>query len=110
MYIRHCRKGSPLELTMGNTQNTDRNETMQRDANEHAPHWNMRQDKTNQQQTLQNKQWIIELQFTQHTIHYSNGKQYYTSLQHEYNRRGADVQKYEKKYIAGYKWQCESVP
>ena len=26
------------------------------------------------------KKWIIELQFTQHTIHYSNGKQYFTSL------------------------------
>ena len=58
----HCRKGSPLEVTEGNTRITDEKEMMQRDANKHAPHWTTRQDKTNQQQTLQNKQRIIKLQ------------------------------------------------
>ena len=51
-----CRKGSLLELTDGNTLNTDGWGTMQGDANEHFPHWTTRQDTTNQQQTLQKQQ------------------------------------------------------
>ena len=51
-----CCKGSPLELTEGYTQITDGKEMMQRDVNEYTLHWTTRQDKTNPQQKLQNKQ------------------------------------------------------
>ena len=54
--LRRGRKGSLLELTDRNTLNTDGWGTMQGDANEHFPHRTTRQDTTNQQQTLQNKQ------------------------------------------------------
>ena len=76
-----CRRGLLWNCQRGTRRILTERRWWKGDANEHAPHWTTRQDKNNQQQTLQHEQWIIELQFTQHTIHYSNGKQEYTSLQ-----------------------------